>query len=197
MNETNMKPSKKKWLPYLIRGIMGVVIAITLVRQFVVPGSKASNFPIYLGAYFLANGFLSLKIARAAPTRDKRSLLAALASIIGGFALVFTFPFSDYRDSLIATDLGRYVFSIIVGVIGLLQLQGAVHMTPQPVLKRAHVISGILEILLALAVALDPFGKGGGTDNAVAFIWTIFISFYMFLVAYRVRSTSLGPTNLG
>ena len=190
MCEMSMKPSSKKWLSYLIRGIMGIVISITLVRQFVVPDSKASNFPIYLGFYFLANGLLSLRLARADPTQGKRNVLAALASIIGGLALVVAFPFSDYRDSLIATDLGRYAFSTIVALIGLLQLQGAVHMTPQPVLKRAHFITGFLEVLLAMTVAFEPFGKGGG-DNIVALVWTMFVSFYMFFVAHRVRRIPL------
>jgi len=189
MSETSAKPSTKKWLPYLIRGIMGIVIAITLVRQFVVPGSKASNFPIYLGMYFLANGLLSLRVARADPTQGKRNLLAAIASVVGGLVLIIAFPFSDYRDSLISTDLGRYAFGAIVAVIGLLQLQGAVHMTPQPVLKQAHLITGFLEILLAITVAFEPFGRGA-VDNVVALVWTAFVSFYMFLVAHRVRSMS-------
>ena len=173
---------------------MGVVIAVTLVRQFVVPGSKPSNFPIHLGMYFLANGLLSLRVARADPTQGKRNLLAALASIVGGLALIIAFPFSDYRDSLISTDLGRYVFSSIVALIGLLQLRGAVHMTPQPVLKQAHLITGFLEILLAITVAFEPFGKGGG-DNIVALVWTMFVSSYMFLVAHRVHAMSLGEAN--
>lgn len=191
MSDTSAKSRSKKWVPYLIRGIMGIVIAITLVRQFVEPGSKASNFPVYLGVFFLANGLLSFRAARADPMQGKRNVLAALASLIGGLAIIVAFPFSDYRDSLIATDLGRYAFSTVVALIGLLQLQGAVHMTPEPVLKRAHTISGFLEILLAIAVAFEPFGKGGGADNAVALIWTVFISFYMFLVAHRVRNASL------
>ena len=186
--EAARSSSKKKWLPYLIRGIMGIVIAITLVRQFIEPGVKVSNFPIYLGVYFFANGLLSIRIARADPTAGKRLVLAALASIIGGLALIITFPFSDYRDSLIATDLGRYVFSTIVALIGILQLQGAVHMTPQPVLKQAHLISGFLELLLAIVVLAAPIDWEA---NVVALVWTVFISSYMFLVAHRVRSASL------
>ena len=167
---------------------MGIVIAITLVRQFIEPGVKASNFPIYLGVYFFANGLLSIRIARATPSAGKRLVLAALASIVGGLALIIAFPFSDYRDSLIATDLGRYVFSTIVALIGILQLQGAVRMTPQPVLKQAHLISGFLELLLAIVVLAAPIDWEA---NAVALIWTVFISTYMFLVAHRVRSATL------
>ena len=189
MSQVAAKPSSaKKWVPYLFRGIMGIVIAITLVRQFIEPGVKASNFPIYLGVYFFANGLLSIRIARATPSAGKRLVLAALASIIGGLALIIAFPFSDYRDSLIATDLGRYAFSTIVALIGVLQLQGAVHMTPQPVLKQAHLISGFLELLLAIVVLAAPIDWEA---NAVALIWTVFISTYMFLVAHRVRSATL------
>jgi len=176
---------KKKWLPYLIRGIMGVVIAITLVRQFVEPGVKASNFPIYLGVYFFANGILSLRLARSEPDQKRRLVLAALASIIGGLALIVTFPFSNYRDSLIATDFGRYFFSTIVILIGLLQLQGGVHMTPQPVVKRAHLVFGFLEIVLGIVVLTAPIDWEA---NAVALVWTVFVAIYMFYVAHRLCS---------
>ena len=91
-NNPATSASKKKSLPYLIRGIMAVVVAITLVRQFVVPGSKASNFPIYLGFYFLANGILSLKMARAGPEKGKGQVVAALTTLVGGLALIIAFP---------------------------------------------------------------------------------------------------------
>jgi uncharacterized membrane protein HdeD (DUF308 family) len=181
----NPETKKKKWLPYLIRGVMAVVIAATLVQQFVVPGSKASNFPIYLGVYFLANGILSLRLARSESDKGRGPILAALASIIGGLALIIAFPFSTYRDSLIATDLGRYVFSAIVIVIGLLQARGAVHMTPQPILKRAHLVLGFLEILLGIVVLAAPIDWEA---NAVALIWTMLVATYMFYVAQSLRS---------
>ena len=177
---------RKKWLPYLIRGIMAIIVAITLVRQFVVPGSKASNFPIYLGVYFLANGILSLKTARADPGKGKGDVLAALTTLIGGLALIVAFPFSSYRDSLIATDVGRYTFSAIVVLMGLLQVQGGVHMTPQPVLKRAHLVFGFLEILLGIVVLAAQIDSEA---NAVAFVWLVLVAVYMLYVAHRLRST--------
>jgi len=190
MSETNAKSGKgqrKKWLPYLIRGIMAIIVAITLVRQFVIPGSKASNFPIYLGVYFLANGVLSLKMARSGPDR-KREVLAALTSLIGGLALIVAFPFSSYRDSLIATDLGRYAFSAIVVIIGLLQVQGGVHVTPQPILKQAHLVFGFLEILLGIVVLAAPIDWEA---NALALTWAVLVAIYMLYVAHRLRGASL------
>jgi len=178
--------SKKKWLPYLIRSIMAIIVAITLVRQFVEPGSKASNFPIYLGIYFLANGILSFREARSEPGPQRGLTLAALVSIIGGVALVVAFPFSSYRDSLIATDVGRYAFSAIVIIIGLLQAQGSVHITPQPIVKQANLIFGFLEILLGVVVLAAPIDWEA---NAVAFTWIVLIAIYMFYVALRLRAT--------
>jgi uncharacterized membrane protein HdeD (DUF308 family) len=181
----NTQAKRKKWLPYLIRGIMAIIVAVTLIRQFVVPGSKASNFPIYLGIYFLANGILSLREARSETTQTRGPILAALASIVGGLMLIVTFPFSSYRDSLIATDLGRYLFSGIVIIIGLLQVQGVVHMTPEPILKRAHRVFGFLEILLGIVVLAAPIDWEA---NAIALIWTVLIAIYMLYVAHRLHS---------
>jgi hypothetical protein len=186
MTENPKPEAKRKSLPYLVRGVMAIIVAITLVRQFVIPGSKASNFPIYLGVYFLANGILSFRMARSGPGKGGREVLAALTSIICGLVLIVAFPFSDYRDSLIATDLGRYAFSAIVIVIGILQLQGAVHMTPQPVVKQAHLLFGFLEVLLGIVVLAAPVDWEA---NAVAFVWLILVAAYMFFVAHRLRST--------
>jgi hypothetical protein len=179
------KGQRKKWLPYLIRGIMAVIVAITLVRQFIEPGSKASNFPIYLGVYFLANGILSFKEARSGPSGgSRREALAAVTSIIGGLALIVAYPFSSYRESLIATDIGRYAFSAIVIIIGLLQTQDAVHMTPQPIVKQAHLVFGFLEVLLGLVVLAAPIDWEA---NLVALVWITLIAIYMLFVAHRLR----------
>jgi uncharacterized membrane protein HdeD (DUF308 family) len=163
---------------------MAVIVAITLVRQFIEPGSKATNFPIYLGVYFLANGILSFKEARSGPSGARREALAAVTSIIGGLALIVTYPFSSYRESLIATDIGRYAFSAIVIIIGLLQTQGAVHMTPQPIVKHAHLVFGFLEILLGLVVLAAPIDWEA---NLVALVWITLIAIYMLFVAHRLR----------
>jgi len=176
---------KTRVLPYLVRGTMAIIVAITLVRQFVVPGSSVANFPIYLGVYFLANGILSFRIARSDPGRGTRDLLAASTSIIGGLLLIVTFPVSSYRDSLVATDVGRYAFSAIVIVIGLLQVQKAVYMTPQHVVKRAHTVFGSLEVLLGIVVMAVPIGWEA---NAVALTWLVLVAIYMFVVAHRLRS---------
>ena len=178
--------TRKKPLSYLVRGTMAIIVAITLVRQFVEPGSKASNFPIYLGVYFLANGILSLKEARSEQVQRRGLMLAALASIIGGLALIVTFPFSTYRESLIATDFGRYAFSAIVIIIGLLQVQGVVHITHEPILKNAHLVFGSLEILLGIVVLTAPIDWEA---NAVALVWLVLVAIYMFYVAHRLRNT--------
>jgi len=187
MTQKVSKPEvKPKPLPYLIRGVMAIIVAVTLVRQFVVPGSKASNFPIYLGVYFLANGILSVKMARSSADKGTRDVLAALASIIGGLTLIVAFPFSNYRDSLISTDLGRYAFSAIVILIGLLQVGGTVHMTPQPVVKRVHLLFGFLEVVLGIVVLAVPIDWEA---NAVAFVWLVLVAIYMLLVFHRLRGT--------
>ena len=105
-----------------------------------------------MGLFFLFNGILSFKEARAEPIKSSGLILAALTSIIGGLAFVIIYPFSPYRQTLVGTDLGRYVFGAIVIIIGLLQLGGTVHITPEPVVKQAHLIFGFLEVLLGIVV---------------------------------------------
>ena len=174
--------SNKKWVPYLIRGILGTIIAVTLIQKFLFP-QKASNWPIYMGVYFLANGVLSFKEARSAPAKASRLILAALTSIIGGLLILIIYPL--YSRILISTNLYVYVFSAVVIVIGLLQAHDAVHMTLRPVLKRAHLVFGFLEILLGIVII--GFQIDWQAD-AVAFVWVVLVATYMFYVAHRMRS---------
>jgi hypothetical protein len=184
VSETNAKPAvkSKKWVSYLIRGLTGLIIAITLIQKFLNP-QRPSNYPFYMGIYFLANGALSLREARSAPTKERGPILAALTSIIGGLLVIIAFPL--YSQALISADRFSYGFAAVVIVIGLLQAHHAVHMTPHPILKRAHLVFGALEILLGIVIIGFP------TDwqaDAVALVWIVLVSAYMFYVAYRMRS---------
>jgi hypothetical protein len=190
MSETNANPRKaqrKTWLPYLVRGILGVIIAVNLI-QFIFIQTKGPNFPFYMGLFFLFNGILSFKQARAEPIKSRGLVLAALASIIGGLAFVIVYPFSPYRQTLVGTELGRIAFGAIVIVIGLLQLGGTLHMTPTPIMKHAHRVFGFLEVLLGIVVMAAPIDWVALT---IGFVWVILVAIYMFYVAHRIRSKSL------
>jgi hypothetical protein len=190
MSVPNAKAGKvqtKKWLPYLIRGILGIIIAVNLI-QFVFVREKGPNFPMYMGLFFLFNGILSFKEARAEPIKSIGPILAALASIIGGLALFIIYPFSPFRQTLVGTDLGRYSFGAIVIIIGLLQLGGTLHITPEPVLKQAHRIFGFLEVLLGIVVMASPVDWVAIT---IGFVWVTLVAIYMFYVVHRLRSTLL------
>jgi len=78
------------------------------------------------------------------------------------------------------------VFSAIVIVIGLLQAQGSVHMTPYSVLKRAHLVFGLLEVILGIVVLAAPIDWEA---NAVALVWLALVALYMFYVAHHLRQT--------
>ena len=140
-----------------------------------------------MGLFFLFNGILSFKEARAEPIKSTGLTLAALTSIIGGLAFVIIYPFSPYRQTLVATDLGRYVFGAIVIIIGLLQLGGTLHMTPEPVVKQAHRIFGFLEVLLGITVIALSIDWA----ITIGFVWVTLVAIYMFYVVHRLRSTLL------
>ena len=74
-----------------------------------------------MGLFFLFNGILSFKLARAEPIKSRVLILAALASIIAGLMFVIIYPFNPYRQTLVGTDFGRYVFGVIVIIMGLLE----------------------------------------------------------------------------
>ena len=177
------KGHKKKWLPYLSRGIMAVAVAASLTRQLIATPEKGSTFPMYLGYYFLLNGVISLQVARSAPENTKETL-AAIASGVGGLWLIIAYPLNIYHVTGVATNLGRFIFSTIVIVIGLLQVQGAVRTTPQPIVKHADAAFGFLEVILGLVVIATPIDWEA---NAVAFVWAVLISIYMLCVAHRLR----------
>jgi hypothetical protein len=161
-----------------------VAVAASLTQQLVASPEKGSTFPVYLGYYFLLNGVLSLQVARSMPKNTKETW-AAVASSVGGLWLIIAYPFNLYHLIGVATDLGRFIFSTIVIVIGILQVQGTVRMTPQPIVKHADLIFGFLEIVLGIVVVAAPIDWQA---NAVALVWTVLVSIYMFFVAHRLRN---------
>ncbi len=181
------KAQRKTWLPYLIRGILGIIIAVNLI-QFVFIREKGPNFPFYMGLFFLFNGILSFKEARAEPVKSTGLILAALASIIGGLVLFIVYPFSPFRQTLVTTDLGRYSLGAIVIIIGLLQMGGTLHITPEPVLKQAHLVFGFLEVMLGIAVIASSIEVA----VIIGFVWVILVAVYMFYVVHRLRTSLIG-----
>ena len=193
IEEAKTMPVKTRtWLPYLLRGVLGVIIAFSMIGQFLLTERSLTmfsvlNFPTYLGFYFLMNGILSFKEAKLTQVNRNRLIVASLASIIGGLVLVIYYPFSSLRVMEISNVFSRSVFGIIVIIIGLLQLQGTVHMTPKPIVKSAHVAFGFLEIMLGVVVVASPVGSLAGT---IAFVWVVLVAVYMFYVARLLQRLS-------
>jgi len=180
---------KKKWLPYLVRGTLGTIIAATMFEQFLVTEKplaefSVANFPIYIGFFFLMNGLLSLKLARSAAADGSRAIAAAVTSIIGGLLIIVIYPFSPYRTTLVSTGPGRLAFGAIVIILGVLQIRDRVAVTPQSVLERPKIVLGGLEILLGITVMASPINKFVG---AIAFAWVVLVVIYMFYLAHILR----------
>lgn len=179
---------KKKWLPYLVRGALGTIIAATMFEQFLVTEKpltefSIANFPIYIGFFFLMNGLLSLKLARSA-VAGRRSIAAAVTSIIGGLVIIIIYPFSSYRTTLVSTALGRLAFGAIVIILGMLQIRDRVALTPKPALERPKIVLGGLEVLFGITVIASPINKFIG---AIAFAWLALVVVYMFYLAHILR----------
>jgi len=187
------KVKAKTWLPYVLRGVLGIIIASTILEQFFLTGNPVTefsvgNFPIYLGFYFLMNGLLTFKEAHSTlivPADSRKLTLASLAGVNGGLALLIVYPFSSYHLTLMSTDVGRSVFAVVVIVIGLLQIQGSIYMTREPKMRLPDLVFGFLEILLGLVVMAAPIGNIAGS---IAFVWVVLVAVYMFIVAHRLHS---------
>jgi len=162
---------------------MGAVISITFTLELL-GLADASNFPIYLGFYFIANGILTFRLARADNSKSG-SMLSAVISIIGGLVIVIAYPFSAYRATMIATDAGRVVFGLIAGVIGMLELLGKVRITSEPIMKQMPTVLGGLLLFLGVLFVLFPINW---ISRFVAVVWTILVASYMFFIAHKLRN---------
>jgi len=188
------KVKARTWLPFVLRGVLGVIIASTILEQFFLSGNpitefSVGNFPVYLGFYFLMNGMLTFKEAHSTlivPADSRKLTNASLVSMIGGLFLVIAFPFSSHSDLTFMTgDVARLVFAVVVMVIGLLQIQGSIYMTQEPRMRLPDLVFGFLEILLGLVVLAAPVGVIAGS---IAFVWVVLVAVYMFIVARRLHS---------
>ena len=99
--------------------------------------------------------------------------------------IMFTFTSHDPNLMSANSEVGRLVFAGIAVTIGLLQIQGSIHITQGPRLSLPDMVFGFLEILLGLVVLASPVGVLAGT---IAFVWIVLVAAYMFLVAYRLHT---------
>jgi len=168
---------------------MGLIVAVTLVRQLFY--LKLSNFWIYLGVYFIANGLLSLKEIRTVPAKRIGSILGPMISIIGGSVMVVAYPFSAYAATLVPTDAGKFTFGAIVSVIGMLEVLGKVRIAANEAVKNVHLVFGGLEVLLGIILIAFPLSWETRLFELVwitiALFWIIPVAIYMFLVAYQIH----------
>ena len=169
---------------------MGSIVAVTLIRQLFF--LKLSNFWIYLGLYFIANGILSFKETRSACTARMFSLLSPLISVVGGLVMVIAFPFSAYSATLVPTEAGKITFGVIVTVVGLLEVKGKVWITAEPILKRIHLFFGGVEMLLGSILIAFPLSWETRLFElvwiSIALLWIVPVTSYMYFLAYRIRS---------
>ena len=169
---------------------MGSIVAVTLIRQLFY--LKLSNFWIYLGFYFIANGVLSFKEARSNRTARMFSLLGPLLSVVGGLVMVITFPFSAYSATLVPTEAGKMTFGVIVTTVGLLEAMGKVRITPEPIVKRIQLGFGGVEMLLGSILIAFPLSWETRLFElvwiSIALLWIIPVTGYMYFIAYRIRT---------
>jgi len=192
-----LKPIRKMdWLPYLIRGLMGIITAYTLYRELLHPTPSAvSNFPIYLGLYFLANGVITFKQVRMAPIVTRKAIMGSLTSIIGGLVILVTFPFSAYRATLVATTPGRIAFGTIVLLVGIVAITGKVRITPEPILRQGRYVTACLEVLLGVVIIIFPIDW---KTRVAGIVWLLVVGVYMFMylvLKLRGRGAALVHTN--
>jgi len=169
---------------------MGSIVAVTLLRQLFY--LKLSNFWIYLGVYFVANGALSFKEARSVSPPRMISLLGPSISIVGGLVMVVAFPFSAYSATLVPTEAGKVTFGLIVSVVGFLEVLGKVRITADPMVKHIHLLFGGVELLLGCVLIAFPLSWENRLFElvwiSIALLWIVPVTLYMYFLAYRLRS---------
>jgi hypothetical protein len=175
-----------KWVGFFVRGFMAMLISIGLF----LPDAPARLGEIYIGVFFVANGLLSLKIAKQLENRDKWMIVPAFVSIIGGVTVVILRVSSPVLAlfSLPPLDLGKYLFPPITILIGLFQVQGRIRVTPDlgsKLLSRSSLILGALEIMLGIAVLF--YERIDWQVKLILHIWIVIVMLFMFATAYQVR----------
>ena len=107
--------------------------------------------------------------------------------------MVVTYPFSAYRATLVPTDAGKMTLGLIVSAIGLLHFLGKVRLTVRPLVKWADLVFGGLETLLGFSLIAIPISWETWLFSlawiSVALVWIVPVTFYMFLIAYRLSNT--------
>ncbi len=165
----------RMWWSFVIRGTIAGWILIGLMFD---PLRVKTGVINYLGFFFLANGLLSMNIARQV-IRTRGAIAMALLSLIGGLLVVL--------DSFLRPDADtRYFVGVLAVVAGALQISGQVHITSHRLreITRSNLLLGSLQILFGLGLIFLPTSL---ITLWAARLWMLATAAVMYWNAYRLR----------
>jgi len=171
----------RAWVGFFVRGFFALTLSIGLF----LPDTTAKLAEVYIGFFFFANGTFTLKRIRQSRTQDKGMTVTALVSLLGGIAVLVM---RVGLPLLGMADIGKYLFAPIAIIIGLFQILGLVQVTPEfnyPLVRRAHLSLGILEVLLGVAIFI--FQPIDWQVKVIAHAWIIIVMMVMLFTAYHIR----------
>jgi uncharacterized membrane protein HdeD (DUF308 family) len=169
----------RKWWLLLLRGLLAAVVGVLAI---IWPGLTVFALVILFGAYALVDGISSVFAAIARRNETDREWALVLEGILGIIAGIVTFVWPD-----ITTLALLYIIAAWAILTGVVELYAAVRL--RRVIAREWLLglSGVLSILLGLALIVFPIGAIV-TLGIMFGVYAIFFGAALIALALRLRS---------
>jgi uncharacterized membrane protein HdeD (DUF308 family) len=173
-----MTSSNNNWGLFLIRGILALILG---VLTLLAPGITFTLLVIYIGAYMLVSGVLS--VVRAFKVRKASAtwgwfLVYGIVAIIAGCLTLYN-PFVG-AASLI------YLIAAWALVTGVMEIIAAISLRKMIRGEGWYILAGIINILLAIFFVLNPLA--GAITVAVVFgVYALLIGIMFIILSIRLK----------
>ena len=170
------KVRSDQWLLYLLRGIFAVIFGVMAILM---PDESFTSLVIFLGAFMIADGLLSIIFSSGGTaSRTWRKLLLLITTAIVVFVLNFYSPFMAVIALLSLFAIWSF-FSGLNEMLETLSFKG----------RRGegwYVITGLLFVLIAMLVFVNP--TAGTLTLAIVFgIYALATGTLLIYLAFRFK----------
>lgn len=178
MNMAVREEVAKTWWLWLVRGILGIALAIL---AFTKPGATLAALAIFIGAYFLVDGVITLFHGFGSqPEGQSRwpKIIWGIISIIAGLIIL--------GQPLVSTISLVFVVGAFAIVYGIMAIITGIRLKDEISDEWWLIIGGIAGIIFGILIFKNPFAGALSVAYLIG-IWALITGITFIILSFKVK----------
>jgi len=173
----------KNWGWVAVRGVLSIIFGILV---FMNPFSALTVLMLFLGAYFLVDGGMTIYYTLTGRNENERgwwSLLEGVLSVLAGIVAIIS--------PLITGVVLATVFAVLFGLwaifTGITQVVSAVRLRKEIEGEFWMGLAGVISVIFGVIIAINPLISGIAITQVVG-VYAVIFGVFLIMLGFRLRS---------